>query len=680
MYRLLNRLIALCIGYSCSFLFADDAMKLNLMPMPAQVSLQNGQFRLDSTFTIAVAGQADPRLYHAATRMLRRLSGRTGLFFAQDLVSPASTNRSAKLLITCKRAGQVRLGENEAYQLRISTERINLEAETDLGVLRGLETLLQLLAAETSGYYFPQLIINDAPRFPWRGLLIDVCRHFLPLEVIKRNLDAMAAVKLNVLHLHLTEDQGFRIESKVYPKLHQMGSDGLYFTQEQMREIIAYAEARGIRVIPEFDMPGHVTSWLVGHPELATLPGPYVIERKYGVMDPAFDPTKESTYQFLDKFLGEMARLFPDEYLHIGGDENNGKHWEQNPAIAKFKTTNGLKDNHDLQTYFNKRLLQILTKHGKKMVGWDEILQPGMPTNIVIQSWRGQEALVKSAQQGYSGILSNGYYIDLMQPTDFHYMNDPIAENSPLTDEQKKQILGGEATMWSELVTPENVDSRIWPRTAAIAERFWSPARVKDVREMYRRLDIISLQLEELGITHEKNAAMMLRRLAVQEDLEPLKILVEVIEPIKIYTRHQYTTYTSASPLTRVVDVARPDSKVARDFRAQVEAFLADRANVALRNTLATGLKKWEANHAQLSGLIQKSPVLKEVGPQSENLSRTATIGLQALAALAGDKKWEPAAAAASLQYLEKAKGAIAETELMIVAGVLQLAQAAQNP
>ena len=172
----------------------------------------------------------------------------------------------------------------------------------------------------------------------------------------------------------------------------------------------------------------------------------------------------------------------------------------------------------------------------------------------------------------------------------------------------------------------------------------------------------------------------MLRRLAAQEDIEPLKTLIEVIEPIKIYTRHQYTTYTSASPFTRVVDAARPDSKVARDFRMHVDEFLANRTNVELRNPLAAGLKKWEANHALLSGLIQKSPVLKEIGPQSENLSRTAAIGLQALAVLAGDKKWEAAAAAASLQYLEKAKGALAETELMIVAGVLKLAQAAQNP
>jgi hexosaminidase len=662
-----------------SFSFADDTnMKLNLMPVPAQIELQSGEFRVDSTFTIAVTGQPEQRLYQGATRMLRRLSGRTGLFFSQDFITVSSSAVAAKLVIDCKRAGKVRLGESESYQLRITAEKINLEAETDLGALAGLETLLQLLAADEKGYYFPQVIINDAPRFPWRGLLIDVCRHFLPMEVIKRNLDAMAAVKLNVLHLHLTEDQGFRIESKTYPKLHQMGSDGLFFTHEQMREIIAYAEARGIRVVPEFDMPGHVTSWLAGHPELAALPGPYSIERKYGIMDPALDPTKEYTYKFLDAFLGEMAKLFPDEYLHIGGDENNGKHWDQSPAIAKFKAANGIKDNHDLQTYFNKRLLQILTKHGKKMVGWDEILQPGMPTNIVIQSWRGQEALVQSAQQGYTGILSNGYYIDLVQPADFHYLNDPIPENSPLSDEQKKKILGGEATMWSELVTPENVDSRIWPRTAAIAERFWSPQSVKDVSDMYRRLDIVSLQLEELGLMHEKNYAMMLRRLANQKDVAPLKTLVDVIEPIKIYTRHQSRTYTSYSPFTRVVDAARPDSKTARDFRQLVDKFLSDKSNVELRNEIAARLKKWEANHSLLRAMIQKSPVLREIAPQSENLSKTSALGLQALEALASGKPLGASWLAANLAYLEKAKGAYAETELMIVPGVINLAQAAQ--
>jgi hexosaminidase len=198
--------------------------------------------------------------------------------------------------------------------------------------------------------------IQDRPRFRWRGLLIDSARHFQPLDVIRRNLDAMAAVKLNVLHWHLSDNQGFRIESKRYPKLHGLGSDGHYYTQDEVRGVIAYAQARGIRVVPEFDMPGHGTSWLVGHPELGSAPGPYAIERKPGVMDPTLDPTREEVYRFLDRFLGEMAALFPDAYLHIGGDENEGKHWAANPRIQAFmQRAHGLQDKHALQAYFNRR-------------------------------------------------------------------------------------------------------------------------------------------------------------------------------------------------------------------------------------------------------------------------------------------------------------------------------------
>jgi hexosaminidase len=243
--------------------------------------------------------------------------------------------------------------EDESYTLEVSERQVVINAPTVVGALRGLETFLQLLSGDASGYYIPEARIRDTPRFPWRGLLIDVGRHWQPVEVIKRNLDGMAAVKLNVLHLHLTEDQGFRIESKTFPRLHQMGSDGLYYTQEQIRELIAYARERGIRIVPEFDIPGHSTSWFAGHPELASAPGPYQIERRFGVHDPSMDPTREETYKFLDKFLGEMAALFPDAYLHIGGDEVTGKHWRLNPQIQAFITKNNLKDKHGLQAYFN---------------------------------------------------------------------------------------------------------------------------------------------------------------------------------------------------------------------------------------------------------------------------------------------------------------------------------------
>ena len=196
--------------------------------------------------------------------------------------------------------------------------------------------------------------------------------------------------------------------------------------------------------------------------------------------------------------FSEMATLFPDEYFHIGGDENNGNQWDGNESIQEFMEENGIENNHELQVYFNKRVLEILTKQNKKMIGWDEILVPGIPKSVLIQSWQGQESLVESAREGYKGILSNGYYIDLMQPASDHYLNDPIPVDSPLSNEEKRNILGGETTMWSEFVTEETVDSRIWPRTAAIAERFWSSQSINDIDDMYERMNRISYLFKTL--------------------------------------------------------------------------------------------------------------------------------------------------------------------------------------
>ena len=318
------------------------------------------------------------------------------------------------------------LGEDESYTLEVTPSGAKLSAPTTLGAMRGLQTFLQLIETTPQGFAVPAVVIEDKPRFPWRGLMIDSGRHFIPVEVIKRNLDAMAAVKLNVLHWHLSENQGFRVESKRFPKLQGMGSDGLFYTQDQVREIIAYARDRGIRVVPEFDMPGHSTAWFVGYPELASGPGPYSVERKWGVFDPAMDPTRESTYKFLDEFIGEMAALFPDQFFHIGGDEVNGKQWDANPQIQQFMRAHKLKNNADLQAYFNTRVQKIVAKHGKTMEGWDEILRPDLPKSIVIQSWRGQKSLADAAQQGYRGLLSFGYYLDLMNSAASHYVVDPL--------------------------------------------------------------------------------------------------------------------------------------------------------------------------------------------------------------------------------------------------------------
>ena len=651
--------------------------QFNLMPVPASVKFQRERLAIDANFRVATRGYSDARLLGGIARFVKRLEGRTVLTLAPGL---APDDQTTSLIIQCEGPGKniPSVTENESYRIDITSRQALLTAPTVVGALRGLETLLQLVDADRWGYFLRGVQIEDQPRFPWRGLLIDVGRHFEPMEVLKRNLDAMAAVKLNVFHWHLTEDQGFRVESKKFPKLHQLGSDGNYYTQDQIREIVAYARDRGIRVVPEFDIPGHSTSWLVGYPELGSAPGPYTIERRPGIFEPALDPTRDEVYKFLDTFLGEMAALFPDEYMHIGGDENEGKQWDRNPAIQAFMQKKGIKNNHELQAYFNTRLLKILQKHGKKMIGWDEILQPGLPNDVVIHSWRGTAALADAARKGYDGILSNGYYIDLIQPASQHYVADPLPANSTLTPEEAKHVLGGEATMWGEWVTPETIDSRIWPRTAAIAERLWSPQTVADVNDMYRRLAVISLQLEELGLTHRRNQEMMLRRLVRNEDVGPLRTLISVVEPVKEYRRYDQRPQTMLSPLTGAVDAATPDSDAARKFRWMVSEFLNDGPRFELyRPELSDMLADWQNSGASLGPVIDRSPTLKEIKPLAQNLSQLGATGLEAISYLKlgmpPPRGWREA----SLAKVDEAAKPYGALEFVVVAGVRQLVNAA---
>lgn len=669
----MQRFFVMIVLMLTTLCFGDSKMTLNLMPVPKSMSRLVGEYCLQENFTIAVQGVDDPRIYKAATRALRRLSGRTGLFFPQDFITPDS-EQSGDMVISVNRVGSVMLNEDESYSLNISSDKISLTAETDIGALRGLETFLQLLDADAEGYFFPTVHIEDEPRFPWRGLLIDVARHWQPVEVIKRNLDGLAAVKMNVLHWHLTEDQGFRVECKTFPKLHELGSDGFYYTHEQIQEVIDYAADRGIRVMPEFDIPGHSTSWFVGYPEYASQPGPYTIERHWGIMDPAFNPTLDKTYEFFDAFFQEMSALFPDEYIHIGGDEVSGKHWDENEQIQQFMKENDIKDNHELQSYFNQRILKILDKYGKKMVGWDEILQPDSPKDIVIQSWRGKESLIHAAKNGYNVLLSNGYYIDLIQPTDFHYLNDPLTKDMGLTEEQAQYILGGEATMWGEFVTPENIDSRIWPRTAAIAERLWSPSSVKDVQDMYRRLEDVGFHLEELGLMHIKNYDMMLRRLTNNRDIEPLRTFVDVVEPLKIYQRGQAREFTQQSPYTRVMDAARPDQNVAREFRQLVSEFLENDANDPERaGSIVAQFQVWAQNHDELLPIIEQSPILREIESLSEDLKAISLIGLELMSAIERGGSIPEDDAQRYAEAIKAAKQSRGQVELQVVQPVEQL-------
>src|SRR5437016_2293540 len=383
----------------------------NLVPRRESAQHGTGSLAVDPALSVGFAGYTGPRVERPPQRFFQQLAHQTALPLS---LKPSKTAK-ATLVIQTDHAGKEiqEVGEDESYILDVSTASARLRASTPLGTMHGLQTLLQLVDVSPGGFAAPVVTIQDRPRFPWRGLMIDSARHFLPLDVIRRNIDGMEAVKMNVFHWHLSENQGFRVESKKFPKLHELGSDALYYTQDEIRDLIAYARDRGIRVVPEFDMPGHSTAWFVGHPELASGKGPYEIERRWGIFEPAMDPTNERVYKFLDELIGEMAKVFPDHYFHIGGDEVNGREWDANPKIQAFMKVHGLKNNEALQAYFSGRVQKPVTKHGKAVVGWDEVLVAGVPRDVVIQSWRGQASLARAAKQGYRGILSNGCDLDL---------------------------------------------------------------------------------------------------------------------------------------------------------------------------------------------------------------------------------------------------------------------------
>jgi hexosaminidase len=611
---------------------AQSVRPLDLMPMPAKIQLGSGSLKIDATFNLAFSGYYEARLGRAAKRFLGQLQLQTGIV----LTGPAPTVNKAILEVTTDHESKPvqELGEDESYTLDVTPSGAKLHAANPLGVLRGLQTFLQLVTIMPDGFGVPVVSIQDQPRFPWRGLMIDSARHCMPIAVLERNLDGMEAVKLNVFHWHLSEDQGFRVESQKYPKLHELGSDGLYYTQEEIRELISYARDRGIRVVPEFDMPGHSTAWFVGYPELASGSGSYEIERKWGVFDPAMDPTSEKTYKFLNEFIAEMAKLFPDAFFHIGGDEVNGKEWDANPGIQAYMKDHRIKDNAALQAYFSQRVQELVVKHGKTPIGWDEILVPGVPKNIVIQSWRGADSLAAAAKQGFRGILSSGYYMDLGGSAARHYAVDPLGgAAASLLPEEQKLVLGGEACMWSEYVNAENIDSRIWPRTAAVAERFWSPADVRDTVAMYARLPRISQRLEWAGLTHRTYQRGMVERMAgtaSPEEIAALQSLVEAVEPVKDYARGKNDPEpTSQTPLNRVADAASPESEVSRLFSGKVDEYLASSCKDAAKTSeLRAQLRQWAGNDARLRPLAERSFLVKEASPASSAFSQAAESAL----------------------------------------------------
>ena len=725
----------------------EDRAQIYLMPLPTELVLGNGQFELESDLGHIFNNSSTPRLKSAIKRFYSKLSSHTGIPFKGGDIT--------KLILDCKNTGNEypSIKDDESYNLSVTSENITISANSETGILHGLESLLQLPKEMDGKWVLPELKLKDEPRYPWRGLMIDVGRHWIPKDVILRNLDAMATLKMNVFHWHLTDYQGFRIESKLYPKLHKMGSEGNYYTQEDIKEVVNYASERGIRVVPEFDVPGHTTSWFVGHPELASFPVPYVLDTVFGILDPVMDPTEEKVYNFLDRFFGEMAALFPDEYIHIGGDEVNPIHWNRNASIQKFMDEQGIGGHYELQTYFNIRLQKILEKYDKQMMGWDEIIHPNLPKkNIVVQSWRNQKSLWDAAKGGNKAVLSNGYYLDYKQPAGVHYKVDPlvisgaitididsmnwkgwettlnargtelkgslylfgegenlrgimnfmenissftdavIEGNSlsfshetpfgkinynligerdslkgnanisiitadfkakriggtdmpngeplpkfekiiPLTPEQEVFILGGETCMWSEMVDSITMESRIWPRAAAVAEKLWSSKELTtDIGDMYRRIMIMDDRLEELGLKHRASSETLIHNMVEKPYYDPLRTLVNVLQEDKFFNRmviYDPELYTS-TPLNRVVDAARPESYIAYNFTNDVESWIENEDNEA-KARITQKLIIWAENHTKLSPAFDKTERLKEIELHSINLSELSKLALDFL-------------------------------------------------
>jgi hexosaminidase len=340
-----------------------------------------------------------------------------------------------------------------------------------------------------------------------------------------------------------------------------------------------------------------------------------------------------------------MGEIFPDAYFHIGGDETKGTGWLENPRIAEFMKKKGFGTPAELQAYFNQRLLPILAKHHKKMLGWDEILNPALPKDIMVQSWRGEASLADGATKGYTGILSAPYYLDAQKTSEMMYLADPIPADTKLTPEQQNLILGGEVCMWAEQLNPETVDSRVWPRTLAIAERFWSPQADRDARDMYRRLRVVSLELEGVGLTHIAGPQKLRRNLMGSLDPEPLDLLASVVEPVSFHERYQGQKTDSLTSLDRLVDavVADPPGRqaIAREIDALVDPnHRGDRA--AAEMALRRRFTQWEQAAPVLESWAHRSTRLSDTEARARQLGALGQVGLEALSYL--DMHTQPAA------------------------------------
>ncbi|MFH1842381.1 MAG: beta-N-acetylhexosaminidase [bacterium] len=475
-----------------------------IIPAPVRLERRDGSCTLTSSSRILAADDLG--------RVANYLAEITGLQrAAAGADSGAAPATSIHLTRTDQSPGA------EGYRLTATPQRIDITAGTDHGAFNGVQTLRQLagerlLDAGSLPVAIPAVTVVDTPRFGWRGLLLDCCRHFVTKDFVKRTIDLLALHKLNRLHWHLTEDQGWRLASDRYPRLIGVGAwrpsadgerYGGFYSQQDIREVVAYAASRHVTVVPEIEMPGHATAALAAYPEFSCRGEALAVKTEWGIFDEVFCAGNEATFEFLEQILGEVMALFPGEYIHIGGDECPRKRWRDCSRCQARIRDEGLADEDALQGYFTGRIARFLARHGRRAMGWDEILDGGLPAGAAVQSWRGLEGAVAAARAGHDAIVSptsHAYFDYDVSVTDLRkvYGFDPVPPG--LTADQRRHILGGEACLWTERAPQETIDGKLFPRLLAMAECLWSAPGGKDFEDFQQRVQRHNQRLSTLGV------------------------------------------------------------------------------------------------------------------------------------------------------------------------------------
>jgi hexosaminidase len=569
------------------------ASEINIIPEPANVSMHDGSFQLNVKTKIVNLNEAQP----VAQYLLDRLNTPTGYDLEMKSVKKLNHSKlSNTIALSLVKSSEGLNWGNEDYCLKVHLDGIEITAIDNAGLFYGVQSLLQLLPpsielqkpAKNTQWVIPCVNITDTPRFAWRGLMLDVSRHFFTKAQVKDFIDTMARYKFNVFHWHLTDDQGWRIEIKKYPKLTEVGAwrvprqgvwwsftppkpgekptYGGYYTQEDIAEVVEYAKQRFITIVPEIDVPGHSLAAIASYPELSCGGGPFNVNpgsKFYRKIENTVCPSNENVYKFLDDVFGEIAELFPSKYIHMGGDEANKGFWKKCKKCQKFKTDKGLENEHQLQSYFVKQVEKILQSKGKKLLGWDEILEGGLAPNATVMSWRrGSKGAIAAAKAGHKVVMSpTPYcYLDL-------YQSDPIIEpdtysmcrlktsymlENELAKVVPSMILGVQGNLWTESVCePRHAQYMTWPRSLAIAETAWSPKEKKSwpnftarVEKHFERMDNAQIKYSRsmfdaiFKTTRDKNGKLLIT-LETEIDNINIHYTFDNADPDNFYPKHK---------------------------------------------------------------------------------------------------------------------------------------------